>query len=111
MNTITIIYTTLTNSNSWIFWVYWVSVALAMLKMIIIMRHDYKQDIINCENRYYKPELTVGRILLYIIWALLPVANTIIALYTFFAAISKVILKFFNFPLVTHKPKNNNNDD
>lgn len=98
-----------TNPNTIAFWFYWISVCLAMFRMYLNMKDDYLKDIMNCHDKYYEPELTVGAVLGYVAYALIPVVNTIIALYTLFndilSGIGKVFKNIFTMPLVARKYK------
>lgn len=83
---------------------YWIPAAICLGVYFFRTIGLYKSDLAQCEEKYYRPELTVGLIIWMLVCALTPAVNLLALVFDCAASVFKWVGKTFDMPLVRHRP-------
>ena len=96
------------NVTTWLgIFAYWIPVAINLIADMIENVEEYRYDLSKSTEKYFKAELTIGRILGKIIRAFIPVVNFFWSLQYIFQYGEMLVVyigKLLDIPLVRHKP-------
>lgn len=88
-------------------------VPLIICAVVYLLRcvKDYRQDLENCENKFYSPTLTIGLIFWRIVLTITPAVNTLALVFDCAGSVFKYLGKTFDFPLVGHRYRPGNPEE
>lgn len=84
-----------------VFGLYWVPVVVCGIYYTLEIIKLYKEDVKNREKDYYHPNLTIGKILMYILFVFIPFVNLLKFIFDIFPDLLNVL----DIPLVPAKKK------
>ena len=79
---------------------FWIPMSVCLTVYLFRFIGAYKRDLDKCQDEYYKPELTVGIVIWYLIISLMPCINLFALVFDCGSSVFKWLGDFFSVPLV-----------
>ena len=85
--------------------IYFVPLGICSITYLFRSIGLYKQDLIDCQSNYYRPSLTVGKLVGYVFLSVTPCINIFALVFDCLGSVLKVIWRTLDIPFVRHQPK------
>jgi hypothetical protein len=85
-------------------YVYWVPLTVCLVVYFFRTIARYKLDLKRCEEKHYSPELTIGRIVWYVVLTITPSVNLFALVFDCASSVFKWLGRVFDVPLVPKRP-------